>query len=326
MYGFSLEEYFEIIPPFMLKKPDDAKKQKMEICFFESERALIYFEPKTILESYNLVANYEVYWRAIARGIEHQLSIRTCLQRMETTTTELTEQIPKLLLGLDVSRDDTPPDKSEAQTEHEGKLDDLASDVSEIVSLLPKLRQISTTATAFRSGKAINKFDRLGRQCFQFPDMLRNIQQNVNELGDFLQYAKAQEMRKALLKLEKRINKEATEEKKRDNKFVRIGLLIAVSSIIFASFSFLTDADSFFSKFHAALVNPINGQKGFFNSTGTKAIFIYMILCLMLWIIIRQTPAYLDSQTNKKFLAAHTGVIVLTLVLFIFLVSIIIWG
>jgi hypothetical protein len=320
-----------------------------ELCFFESDRALIYFEPKTILESYNHVANYESYWRAIVRGIEHQLSIRTCLQKMETQTTKLTNKIPKLLLALDASRDITPPHRSEALMNDEYTLDNLASDVADVVSLLPKLRQISTTATAFRSGKAINKFDRLGRVCFQFPEMIRNIQQNVNELGDFLQYAKAQQLRKALIDLGERIKKEATEEKRRDDKLVRIGLLIAVSSIFFASFSFLSDANTFFSTFHVALVSPIGGQNGFLNSTGTKSVVIYVILCSMLWIIMWQTPKYLDwhsekpqtdgkegavpttdeqgkARTIKGFLATRKVVSFVMFVLPILLIITIIWG
>lgn len=279
----------------------DLSSWNEEICFFESDRSLIYFEPKTILESYNHVANYEAYWRAIVRGVEHQLSIRTCLQKMETTTTKLTEKIPGLLLGLGAPG----PGRAGGRAEHESALEGLASDVSEVVSWLPKLRQISTTATAFRSGKAIVKFDRLGRDCFQFPELLRNIQQNVNELGDFLQYAKAQEMRQALLDLERKVNeeavekrgradREAAEERRRDIKIVRIGLLIAASSIFFASFSFLVDAADFFTRFRVADV-----REGIPDSAGTKALFVYATLCLILVLSIWQVPKYLDWKLQR---------------------------
>src|SRR5205085_7974221 len=109
------------IPSRPLRTPSelpDLSSWSEEMCFFESERSLIYFEPKTILESYNHVANYEAYWRAIVRGIEHQLSIRTCLQKMETITTKLTEKIPTLLVGLDAPRGGTNPNNSEVQREH----------------------------------------------------------------------------------------------------------------------------------------------------------------------------------------------------------------
>lgn len=302
-----------------------------EICFFESDRSLIYFEPKTILETYNHVANYEAYWRAIVRGVEHQLSIRTCLQKMETTTTKLTEKIPALLLGLDTQR----PGRAEDRAAHEAALEELASNVSEVVSWLPKLRQISTTATAFRSGKAIGKFDRLGRECFQFPELVRNIQQNVNELGDFLQYAKAQELRQSLIDLEHRINaeamaekkrdeekqrlaenaatdrkkraddaaalekeradREAAEERKRDIKTVQIGVLLAASSIFFASFSLLNDADEFFTRFHV-----IGVRASIANSTGTKAFLVYATLCLILVLIMWQVPKYVDWKLQEE--------------------------
>jgi predicted nucleic acid-binding Zn-ribbon protein len=346
----------------------DLSSWSEEIGFFEADRSLIYFEPRTILESYNHVANYEAYWRAIVRGIEHQLSIRTYLQKMETRTTELTEQIPKLL-RLCVPKDDASA--NEVGTEVRCKLDDLAADLSDVVSMLPKLRQISTTATAFRSGKAISKFDRLGHECFQFPKMLKNIQQNVDELGDFLQYATAQELRgnlielekeikeqsskqhdeakalsekskeltESLLKLNTKIDDEAKEVKRRDDQLVRIGLLIAASSIIFASFSFIIDANSFFTIFNVGLANPTNRQDGFLNSTGTKAVVIYfLILCLMSFLIIRQTPVYLDWQlkraevankkpakTEKGFLGKHLGIIIFILALLILLFTIL-WG
>ena len=147
-----------------------------EVCFFTPERCLIYFQPRDIvfqdLQYQNKTVPYRDYWACILRGIEHSVAVRSALYIIESNTTEELEFIP------DLTQKYTDDEISEGDR---SKIFRTARKVAENFNMLPKLRDISVSTSAFRPSFAVDKFTYLNNECFHFPELLHHIEQNVSK-------------------------------------------------------------------------------------------------------------------------------------------------
>lgn len=207
-----------------------------ELCVFGGERCLIYFQPKTLLESPRYVANYEDYWRCVVRGIEHTISVRATLQILESYTHALVGRIPDLMKAILPLKAD---EKSEFKPEDlNHKLLGLADDVAYAIEILPKLRDVCVPSSAFRSGHTIEKFTFLNETCFHFSAILGNIQQNIDELTSFLLFFKQQQMQMAF-------DVENKKKEERDGALGTIALIFTGATVFYVFPSFLYDFSEF---------------------------------------------------------------------------------
>lgn len=228
------------IPARLKERIMDQSTWTDEFCVFGGERCLIYFQPKTVMESPRYVANYEDYWRSVVRGIEHTISVRTTLQILEAYTHELIGRIPDLMKTIVLFKANS---KSADPKDYAALTDtilELADDVAHAIEILPKLRDVCVPSSAFRSGHAIEKFTFLNEKCFHFSAILENIQQNIDELTNFLLFFKQQQ-------LEMAFDAENKKREKRDDTLSFIAVIFTIATVYYVFPSFLHDFSEFWS-------------------------------------------------------------------------------
>lgn len=236
-----------------------------ELCVFGSERCLIFFEPQVIMETDGRFVNYSDYWRTIIRGIEHTVSVRTTLHLYESYTRNRMEAIPGLLgdfnkyeelegnesdseyttNGIEkeaskrigptedngVAASEKTPTPGDIEKEIKAGMDTMAETVANALRVLPSVREVSVAASAFRSGHAVDKFDYLNEKVFRFPELLRHIQQNIDEMTSFLLYFK---QRRFSLELNKASAARERLETAKRTREARVTTYLAVLAILLA--------------------------------------------------------------------------------------------
>ncbi|MBK7706469.1 MAG: hypothetical protein IPJ30_11990 [Acidobacteria bacterium] len=229
------EKVLETPPvPNRKKTLKDFSTWDKELCVFGTERCIVYFRPKTVMENDGLVANYEDYWRCIVRGIEHTVSVRTVLHSLQTDTEQAMEMIPELVLEFEKL---SSKDK-EQREQVKQKLEDLASRTADMFALVPTIREITVTPSAFRSSHAVQKFEYLSNDCFGFPKILAHIQQNLNELTQMMLFLRQQE-------IVAETENESRRERRYDIFLSTLGVLFSIGAAIFVAPSFAEDLRSF---------------------------------------------------------------------------------
>ncbi|KAB8141883.1 hypothetical protein F8S13_17275 [Chloroflexia bacterium SDU3-3] len=155
-----------------------------ELCLFTGESALLYVPLITSSMAYlggprglDLEA-YPTYWKGIMRGIEHLIAFRSEAQQIERRTTDLLVSIP----GLTHKVTDGYLSKSDIAL-----LDHLATSLSDIFDVLPELRSMAISASAFRADYVRHKFEHLiGKLAIE--ETLDLVNTNVEQLNFFLSY------------------------------------------------------------------------------------------------------------------------------------------
>lgn len=169
-----------------IKRTDAAKENLFtnfatwdnELCVFGPERAVIYYTPQTVLFGRRRVADYRDYWHCILRGIGLAVTLKTVLHLLETHSAKATRDIPDL-----------------TSQKYDGrKAQLLVKRTGYIQKYLPWVREVSLASSAFREDQVIRKFDFLFEKCFRFSNVLSHIQQNIDELSQFMQYFKGREL------------------------------------------------------------------------------------------------------------------------------------
>ncbi len=234
-----------------------------EVCMFGPERALIYFEPKTMLESDGRIVNYEDYWKTIERGIEHTISLRTAIHLLESTAQRAIEEVPNLVDAFGIYEADPTKDNKD-------KLQSVLNDVTKFISIilqhLPGIREVSVPASAFRATHAVDKFTHLNETCFKFPAILNHVQQDVDELTDFLQYFKQRQLNIEL-------DRVAAERVEREG---RVGHYLALMGIVLAVLAAFYTAPLFFDAFrNQDVCNPAENLEGLRKCFGSPGINFY---------------------------------------------------
>lgn len=233
----SLSVFHPEAPQRVEKEIKDISTWKNEMCVFGTERCFIYFQPKTVLESEGKVINYEDYWKCIVRGIEHTISVRTSLQILESATEKYMQQIPKLVTQFQKYEKfdaEKQINKKETYNEINKEINLLATNVSRILKYLPSLREVCVPTSAFRSSHAVDKFQFLNEECFRFTDILNHIQQNIDEMTNFLLFFKQQQ-------LVINNNEESSREGRFDRYLTILGVILAFLATFYVAPSFIND-------------------------------------------------------------------------------------
>lgn len=215
----------------------DVSTWENEICIFRPERGFIFFNNKHTLEASDKTVEYKDYWRCIVRGVEYTVALRATLQLLESRTTRLLDSVPEILELLN-SKNETHnvllKNAEENKKRGEKRLKDLAEDLASVLKILPGLRSIAIPTNAFRSGHSVRKFKYLYNDCFNFKEILGNIQKNIDELTDFLTFFEQQQLQLDL-------DKKADDEAEKDRKLSLIALLLTITSIFYVFPSFVKD-------------------------------------------------------------------------------------
>jgi len=159
---------------------------KGELFTMDYERALIYNTPKTVLHAGNMADDDDTYWTCIIRGFQHFLAVKTAVHLLENWTIKASNSIPELFRVFDKFE---PVKTSQLDSiASEKMVHVLAEQLKQFARYVPPVREVSVAASAFRRSSVVEKFHELGVSIFHFPDILRNIQQNIDEVNGFLQF------------------------------------------------------------------------------------------------------------------------------------------
>ncbi len=211
---------FPVLDEESYKKLVDLASWQNDLCIFAPERALIYFPGQKIFiagRDRTRVIDYKYYWECICRGIEHTVVIRTALQSIAYSTTNILENVPRLterVVDGDISREDT---------EHILRMAKL---FSYSFKTLPYLRDILVPSSSFRASYAVNKFEFLN-EVLHIREVKEYVERNVDELVSFVQFFSSMEVQQELNQNQVAID--------------RAGLVIAVVAFAATAPSFLKD-------------------------------------------------------------------------------------
>lgn len=211
---------FPIIDEDTYKNIDDLASWKNDLCIFAPERSLIYFPNQKIFISGRdgtKATDYKYYWECICRGIEHTVVLRTALQSIAYSTTEILENVPRLtekVVDGDISKDDTR------------EILQMAQSFSYAFKTLPFLRDILVPSSTFRASYAVNKFERLNKE-LHISEVREYVERNVDELVSFVQFFSSMELQ--------------NEISGNQNAVDRAGFLIAIVAFAATAPSFLKD-------------------------------------------------------------------------------------
>ena len=162
----------------------DTASWEYEMCLMTPETTLL-FCPLIAKHSSAFIAGgtrtdstsvYYDYWRSIARGSEHVVSLKNEVQLLERETTRLLESIPELTRKVadgDLSRAD------------QREIRALATGIAMLFKSLPQQRDALVPSSVFRSSYATQKFQRL-MHLLGIYEIDRHIETNVQELNAFL--------------------------------------------------------------------------------------------------------------------------------------------
>lgn len=211
---------FPIIDEESSKKIVDLASWKNDLCIFAPERALIYFPQQKIFISgrdKTRDVDYKYYWECISRGIEHTVVIRTALQSIAFSTTEILENVPRLtekVVDGEISKDDTQDILRMARL------------FSYSFKTLPFLRDILVPSSSFRASYAVNKFEYLN-EVLHIEEVKDYVERNVDELVSFVQFFSSMEVQHELNQSQMAID--------------RAGFIITIAALFIAAPSFLVD-------------------------------------------------------------------------------------
>ncbi|MGB2911958.1 MAG: hypothetical protein WBB81_00255 [Pyrinomonadaceae bacterium] len=294
-------------PPDLSKRAQKSLKNEStwedEICVFGADRCLIFFNPKIILEKDGRFVNYSDYWRTITRGIEHTVSVRTTLHLYESWTRNRMEDIPRLLRllnlyekvakaettasGIDKYSEDetrlladfnlsevaTPEITTKIEETLQVEMDKIAETVAGVLRNLPAIREVSVGASSFLSEHAVNKFNHLNEKVFRFPELVRHIQQNIDEMTSFLVYFKQREFS---LELERARTSREEAEATRQARETRQTTYLAVLGLLLAILAAFYTGPLFLDAFHAACKE----QHSIWQCLASDHIHVYGIIYL----------------------------------------------
>ena len=211
---------FPIIDEEASKKIVDLASWKNDLCIFAPERALIYFPHQKIFISgrdKTRDVDYKYYWECISRGIEHTVVIRTALQSIAFSTTEILENVPRLtekVVDGEISKEDTQDILRMARL------------FSYSFKTLPFLRDILVPSSSFRASYAVNKFEHLN-EVLHIREVKEYVERNVDELVSFVQFFSSMEVQHELNQSQMAID--------------RAGFIITIAALFIAAPSFLVD-------------------------------------------------------------------------------------
>jgi hypothetical protein len=211
-----------------LRKFEDLATWEDELCVFTPERCLIYYPPEHIFlpgqEGTVGPVKYEAYWKCIVRGIEHTINVRSAFQLLESYTTSILDTVPYLTKKV---TDGSITFDDQRYVMH------MADEIANTFNILPGLRNVLVPTNAFRASYAVNKFLYLN-EVLRLKDVEAHIQRNVDELVIFLNHFANAQLQAELQQGESAINK--------------IGIVVAMISMLVAGPSFLQDFNEFFGK------------------------------------------------------------------------------
>jgi hypothetical protein len=274
---------------------------KDELCIFGSERCLIYFEPLTVLESDGRIINYEDYWKCIVRGIEHTISVRTALHIMETSAKKAMNKIPDLVKAFNYF-EENPGGGMPSNLKN--KLEELTTNIARILRFLPAIREVSVASSAFRASHAVDKFKYLNEECFRFPDILKHIQQSIDELTDFLQFFKQQQLTIIETVRVKRENRMAT-------SLALMGLMLAVLAAFYTSPIFF---DAFLSH---DVCNGVHDPQSLFKCFGSLEVNFFGKLFLGAFFLVHTSGLCLYIYSTQQRRAWVTSLVILSWILLV---------
>ena len=211
---------FPVIDEESSKKIVDLASWKNDLCIFAPERALIYFPRQKIFISgrdKTRDVDYKYYWECISRGIEHTVVIRTALQSIAFSTTEILENVPRLtekVVDGEISKEDTQDILRMARL------------FSYSFKTLPFLRDILVPSSSFRASYAVNKFEHLN-EVLHIREVKEYVERNVDELVSFVQFFSSMEVQHELNQSQMAID--------------RAGFIITIAALFIAAPSFLVD-------------------------------------------------------------------------------------
>ncbi len=211
---------FPVIDEESYKKLVDLASWQNDLCIFAPERALIYYPAQKIFISGRNKTrdiDYKYYWECISRGIEHTVVIRTALQSIAFSTTEILENVPRLterVVDGEISKEDTQDILRMARL------------FSYSFKTLPFLRDILVPSSSFRASYAVNKFEYLN-EVLHIKEVKDYVERNVDELVSFVQFFSSMELQ--------------NEISSNQNAVERAGTIITIAALAAAAPSFLID-------------------------------------------------------------------------------------